>query len=42
MATGVENLDVFKSAFWLAMNVFEINDQILKTKDQRLMNKETS
>jgi four helix bundle protein len=25
MATGVENLDVFKGAFWLAMNIFEIS-----------------
>jgi four helix bundle protein len=23
MATGVENLEVFKCAFWLAMNIFE-------------------
>jgi len=27
MATGVENLDVFKNAFWLAMNIFKISKE---------------
>jgi four helix bundle protein len=27
MATGVENLEAYKSAFWLAMSIFEISKE---------------
>lgn len=36
MATGVENLDVFKCAFWLAMNIFEISKDFPKEEKYSL------
>ncbi len=36
MATGVENLDVFKNAFCLAMNVFEISKDFPKEEKYSL------
>jgi four helix bundle protein len=36
MATGIENLDVFKSAFWLAMNIFEISKEFPKEEKYSL------
>jgi four helix bundle protein len=36
MATGVENLDVFKSAFSLAMNIFEISKEFPKEEKYSL------